>query len=225
MHAKRSILWAAAVILLGVALAMAAPQSPAHANRDQPRLPQLTVKQLDAHQRPLGEKILKVSSIGLGGPYNAMLRSPEMGDRLFAMLDYLRFHTSLPQRLNQFAMLIQGRLWTAQVIWLAHYPRALKDGLERSVVDDLKAGRRPAGMKPDEAAVYDFCTELSARHHVSDATYHRLRRYLSERQIVDLTAVTGTYATVAMLLNASEQPVPPGNKPPLAPLAAPLPVE
>jgi 4-carboxymuconolactone decarboxylase len=226
MRPRPYMLFAAAAAFLAAVLAVtvAAPQPGARLPQNAPRFPQLTLAQLDAQQRPLGEKILKVSSVGLGGPYNAMLRSPVMGDRLFEMLDYLRFHTSVPRRLNEFAILIQGRLWTAQVIWLAHYPAALKAGLEQSVADQLKAGRRPMGMKPDEAAVYDFCTELSTRHRVSDATFRRLRQFLSEQQVVDLTAVTGGYVTIAMLLNATEQPVPPGRTPPLAPLAAPLPV-
>lgn len=52
-----------------------------------------------------------------------------MGQRMFAMLDYLRFNTSVPRKLNEFAILIQARLWTSQVAWTVHYPLALKAGL------------------------------------------------------------------------------------------------
>src|SRR5437762_4331354 len=134
------------------------------------RLPQLSLEQLDAPQRALADKILKVSSVGLGGPYNALLRSPELGTRMFALLDYLRFNTSLPRRLNEFAILIQARLWTSQVEWYAHHPLAIKAGLSEAVAADLKLGRRPRTMQRDEAVVYDFCMELSTHHAVSDAT-------------------------------------------------------
>ena len=40
----------------------------------EPRFPQLTMDQLNAEQRPLGEAIMKISAVGIGGPYNAMLR-------------------------------------------------------------------------------------------------------------------------------------------------------
>lgn len=183
------------------------------------RFPQLTLEQLDAQQRPLGEEILKISSVGLGGPYNPMMRSPVMGERLFRLLEYLRFKTSVPRRLNEFAILIQARLWTSQVEWYAHYPLALKAGLSDAVAQDLKAGRRPAGMKPDEELVYDFCMELSTRHEVSDATFERARKVLSDQQVVDLIALSGTYVTVAMLLNAAQEPVPPGKTPPLQKLS------
>lgn len=180
------------------------------------RFPQITLDQLHGPARQLGEEIMKISSVGLAGPYNPMLRSPEMAGRLFQLLDYLRFNTSVPRRLNEFAILIQARLWTSQVEWYAHYPLAVKAGLAESVAADLKAGRRPANMQKDEAAVYDLCMELSTSHALGDATLARAREVLSDQQIVDLVAVSGTYVTVAMLLNAADEPAPGG--PVIAPL-------
>ena len=184
------------------------------------RFPQLILEELGPEVRPLAEEIVRISSSGLGGPYNAMLRSPVMADRLKRLVDYLRFGTSLPKRLNEFAILIQGRLWQAQVEWHVHCPLAVKAGLAESVAADLKEGRRPASMQRDEAVVYDFCMELSTRHAVSDATFKRTRELLSDQQIVDLIAVSGTYVTVAMLLNVSEAEIPAGKPLPLAPLPA-----
>lgn len=184
------------------------------------RLPQLTVDQLNTQQKALADEILKVSSVGIGGPYNLLLRSPELGKRMFALLDYLRFNTSVPRRLNEFAILIQARLWTSQVEWLAHYPLALKEGVSEATLADLRAGRRPAAMKPDEAAVYDLCTEISTTHRVADATYRRAALVLNEQQLVDLLTLSGTYTTLAMMMNAVEQTVPAGTDPPLPPAPA-----
>jgi 4-carboxymuconolactone decarboxylase len=207
---------------IGAMIVLTWPISGLHAlaSSSQPRFAQLTLDQLNDQQRPLGEKIMKVSSIGLSGPYNSMLRSPVMGDRLFMLLDYLRFNTSVPRRLNEFAILIQARLWTSQVEWRAHYPLALKAGLPQAVADDLAKGKRPASMQPDEAAVYDLCMELSTKHEVSDEVFQRARAIFSEQQLVDLVAVSGTYVTAAMFLkNAAEEGVPDGKVAPLAPLA------
>jgi 4-carboxymuconolactone decarboxylase len=204
---------------LSLALMVATPKFRAHADDHQPRFPQLTMEQLNPEQRALAEKVMKVSSIGLSGPYNSMLRSPVMGDRLFMLLDYLRFNTSVPRRLNEFAILIQARLWTSQVEWRAHYPLALKAGLAQSVADDLAQGKRPGSMSPDEAVVYDLCMELSTKHEVSDATFERARAILSDQQLVDLTVLSGTYVLTAMLLkNAAEEGVPDGKTPLLQPL-------
>jgi 4-carboxymuconolactone decarboxylase len=183
----------------------------------EPRFPQLTMAHLTDQQRPLGEAIMRISSVGIAGPYNPMLRSPVLGQRMFDLLDYLRWHSSVPLRLNEFAILITGRLWRSQVEWYAHGPLALKAGLSPAIIADLKANRRPAAMQPDEAAVYDFVMELSTRHEVSDETFARAKMLLGEQQVVDLTAVTGTYVSIAMLLAMAEESVPPGKEAPFGP--------
>jgi 4-carboxymuconolactone decarboxylase len=155
--------------------------------------------------------------VGLGGPYNPLLRSPVMAQRMYDLLDYLRWHTSVPTKLNEFAILIQARIWRSQVEWLAHYPLALKAGLSEAVAADLKANRRPTTMQPDEAVVYDFCTELSQRREVSDETFDSARKLLGDQGVVDLVAVSGSYVAIAMLLSAAEQGVPPGKEPPFKP--------
>jgi 4-carboxymuconolactone decarboxylase len=70
-------------------------------------------------------------------------------------------------------------------------------------------------MRADEAAVYDLCTEISTAHQVSDTTYKRAAQFMSEQQLVDLLALSGTYASLAMMMNAVEQNVPPTATPPL----------
>lgn len=206
---------AACTLLAGIAFSsLAADTSPPG---KAPRFPHLTFEQLNAYQKPLGEQVLKVSSVGLGGPYNPLLRSPVLGQRMFDLLYYLRWNSSLPLRLNEMAILITGRAWRSQVEWYAHAPLAIKAGLSPEVVADLKAQKRPANMKSDEAAVYDFVTELSTKHQVSDETFARAKEILGEQQVVDLTAVTGTYVTVAMLLATAEEGVPPGKDMPFKP--------
>lgn len=200
-----------------------------------PRFAPLALDQLTEAQRAAAAQILASSQRADGpagrhmtqsgqfpGPYDFLLRSPELAIRWRQMAEYLRFETSVPLRLNELAILIQARFWTAQFEWWAHYPLALRAGLPQSVADDLKAGLRPAGMQPDEEAVYDFCVELMRDRRVEDATLDRLKTQLSKAQIVDLVAVTGFYATVSMILNTVEAPIPTGEAPPLAPLTEPL---
>jgi 4-carboxymuconolactone decarboxylase len=182
-----------------------------------PRFAALTMEQLNVYQKPLGEQIMKVSSVGLGGPYNPLLRSPVLGQRMFDLLYYLRWNSSVPLRLNEFAILIIGRQWRSQVEWFAHAPLAIKAGLAPEIIADLKAQRRPQGMKDDEAVVYDFVTELATKHQVSDATFARAKQILGEQQVVDLTTVAGTYVTVAMLLTMAEEGVPAGKELPFKP--------
>ena len=206
--------WLSSLTLAAAGGWLAATMFAAPATSREPRFPQLTMDQLDEKQRPLGEQIMKVSSVGLGGPYNPMIRSPVLGQKLYDLFYYLRWQTSVPTRLNEFAILIIGRQWTSQVEWFAHAPLAAKAGLSTDIIAELKANERPSGMAEDEAVVYDFVTELTTTKKVSDATYARARKVFSDQQIVDLTAVAGNYVMVAMLLAMAEETVPSGKEEP-----------
>jgi 4-carboxymuconolactone decarboxylase len=183
----------------------------------EPRFPQLTMNELSDQQRPLAEQIMKISRVGLRGPYNPMLRSPVLGQKMFDLLHYLRWQTSVPLKLNEFAILIIGRQWRSQVEWFAHVPLAIKAGLSPEIVAQLKQNKRPSNMPPEEEAVYDFITELTTRHAVSDECFDRAREHLGEQQVVDLAAVAGTYITIAMILAMAEESVPPGEELPFKP--------
>jgi len=213
---KRSSLLSLAGLAAAAGLSAAVTMG-SHAMSKEPRFPQLTMNELTAQQKPLGEEIMKVSSVGLGGPYNPLLRSPVLGQRMFDLLHYLRWETSVPLKLNEFAILIIGRQWRSQVEWYAHAPLAIKAGLSPDIVAELKANKRPANMPPEETAVYDFVTELTTKHSVSDETFDRAKRLLGDQQVVDLTAVAGTYIAVAMQLAMAEESVPPGKEEPFGP--------
>ena len=212
MH--QASVWLSSLTIAAAGGGFAAPMFAGPAPSKEPRFPQLTMDQLDEKQKPLGEQIMKVSSVGLGGPYNPMIRSPVLGQRLYDLFYYLRWQTSVPTKLNEFAILIIGRQWTSQVEWFAHAPLAAKAGLSADVIAQLKEGKRPSGMAEDEAIVYDFVTELTTTRKVSDETYARAKKVFNDQQIVDLTAVAGNYVMVAMLLAMAEETVTSGKDPP-----------
>jgi len=179
------------------------------------RFSQLRYEDLAPEVKPLADDILQVSSAALGGPYNALLRSPEMARRCFDFLDYLRFKTSVSKRLNEFAILIQARIANAQYEWWAHDPIAQKAGLSPAIIEQLRHCQRPQGMQDDEALVYDFCIQLSLNHRVPDDLWQRAISTIGEQAVVDLTVLSGTYVMVSMLLNATQVGIPNGGAEPL----------
>ena len=183
------------------------------------RFPQLDPDRLTAEQRRVADAILSGPRGALVGPFNAWLRSPDLADRLQKVGEYLRFGSSLPRRLNEFANLITAREWDAQFEWFAHHRMAMEAGLDPAVAQDLAAGRRPADMRDDEAVVYDFATQLRRDRRVSDATFRSAVDMLGEQGVVDLIAVTGYYDLVSMTLNVAQVPVPGGGGPPLPAIA------
>ncbi len=152
------------------------------------------------------------------GPFNVTLRSPEMGDKAQALGAQLRFHSSLPNRLNELAIIMTARYWTSQYEWYAHRQLALKAGLSQSIIDAIANGKRPASMQPDEEAIYNFGNELLNTKQVSDAAFKAVVDKFGERGAVDLTGVMGYYCFVSMMLNIDRYPLPEGAKNELQPL-------
>lgn len=173
------------------------------------RFPILTPEAMSPAQKAVADRIVSGPRKSLGGPFNAWLRSPDLADRLQKVGEHIRFSSSVPPKLNEFAILITARAWNAKYEWYAHYPLALQAGLEPAVAAELALGKRPRGMTPDEAAVYDFCTELRRDKTVSDATFAAVQTRLGDQGVVDLIAVNGYYDLVSMTLNVAQVATPP----------------
>ncbi len=154
-------------------------------------------------------------SFNWDGPNALLLRSPELQARTQRVGEYLRYKSVIPQRLNEFAILITARQWDAQGEWLQHQALAEKAGVASATIADLKQGKRPGGMQEDEALVYQFLTELHGTKTVSDATFKAAREKFGEQGVIDLTTVSGYYTMLAMILGVAGNPVPAGVTPPL----------
>ena len=179
------------------------------------RFPVLKPDQMTPEQKAVAEAIQSGPRGSLGGPFNAWLRSPQLADRAQRVGEYIRFHSSIPARLNEFAILMAARHWDAKYEWYAPYPLALKAGLKPPIAADPAHRRRPAGMAADETAVYDFCLELRRDRRVSDRTFAAAKAALGEQGVVDLVAVSGYYDLVSMTLNVAEVATPPDGALPL----------
>jgi len=150
-----------------------------------------------------------------GPPYRAYIRNPDLAPRLSALSDYLRWNTSLPPRLSELAILITARQWTAQFEWFAHYPLALKGGLDPAVAGDIAAGKRPDNMKDDEAALYDLVMALYRDKKVTDSVYKAALDKFGERGIMDIIGIIGYYDIASMTLITMQATAPNDSVPPL----------
>ena len=213
MH--RNFVSRGAVIAAAVAtLAFASPALNLRGDRFKP----LNYDQMTPEQKAMVDHLLAGERKGTDGPFNVTLRSPEMGDAAQNLGAQLRFHSSVPRKLNELAIIMTARYWSAQFEWSAHRRYALEAGVSPATVDAIAAGRRPTGMKPDEEAVYNFCSELRNTKQVSDSTFQTAKNTLGERGVVDLIGVMGYYDMVSMWLNVDRYPLPAGTQPELKPL-------
>jgi len=182
------------------------------------RFKPLTWEQLTPAQKTMVEDVLAGARGSLGGPYNVFLRSPEMGNLAQQFGASMRFHSSMPAKLNELAIIITARHWTSQFEWYAHRRAAATAGLDEQIIQAIASGKRPTGMQPDEEVVYTFCTELLTTKQISDKTFDTTKAKFGERGVVDLIGVTAYYQLVSMLLNTDRYPLPDGVAAELKPL-------
>jgi 4-carboxymuconolactone decarboxylase len=207
------------VAILGfAAMAMAQTTTAPDLHLRGDRFKPLTYGELTPEQKTLADDVLAGDRGSLNGPYNVFLRSPEMGNLAQKFGAYTRFHSAVPKKLNEFAIIITARYWNSQYEWLAHRKYAADAGLGADTIEAVKNGKRPAAMKPDEEVVYNFCSELLDTRQVSDKNFEAAKSQLGEKGLVDLIAVVGYYHLVAMMLNVDRYPLPEGAKPELQPL-------
>ncbi len=187
---------------------------------EEARFAPLRPDQLTAEQKAWADSIAQPprNAKFTNPPYRAYIRNPVLAPKLQAISDYVRWNSSLPARLSEFAILITARQWTQQYEWAAHYPLAIKGGLDPKVAAALARGERPDGMKEDETALYDLATELNRDKNVSDATYAAAMAKLGEHGIMDAIAVMGYYSLVSMTLTTIRAERPNSDVPALPPL-------
>lgn len=184
------------------------------AKRPVQRLPLIEEADMNKAQRALLRALRegpRGQSIKPRGPFGAWMHAPDMGLLAQALGGYVRYQTTLPPRLSEFAILCTARHWRAQYEWFAHAPIAEREGVPKKVIADLQAGKRPGGASKEELALYDFIEELYKTRRVSDKTYERVYAFLGEEALVQLVGILGYYALIAMTLNVFNM-LPPEDK-------------
>lgn len=170
------------------------------------RMPPLDRENMSAAQRAAADELIAGPRKGVKGPFIALLRSPELLARLQKVGEFLRFDSSLPARVSEFATLIVARAYSQQFEWFTHVPLALRAGTTQATIDSLRQGKRPDAMDADEELAYAFTTEVLRDHGMTDATYRRAVDRFGEHGVVELTSLIGYFALVSLLLNVAQIP-------------------
>jgi 4-carboxymuconolactone decarboxylase len=149
------------------------------------------------------------------GPFNVLLRSPEIGDLVQQLGNSIRFASGLTPAQRELATLAAGRAWTSRYEWYAHARYAADAGIPAAVVDAIAAGRAPdlALLSKDEALTWRVAEELMFTRRVTDATYREALAVLGEQRLASAATLAAYYELVSMTLNVDRYPLP-ANAPP-----------
>jgi 4-carboxymuconolactone decarboxylase len=180
-----------------------------------PRLTPLDLDNLAPDQQAVVDKMLSGPRAGMRGPFESLLRRPELCDRVQHLGAYCRFGSSLPADVSELAIILTGKHWTAQFEFWAHARLAREAGLPDDIIEAVRTGAPPTFADSERGgqyrAAYDFVTEYFATNRASDATYQQAVAALGEGGVVDLIGVVGYYGLVSFTLNVFEVPLPDGE--------------
>jgi 4-carboxymuconolactone decarboxylase len=166
----------------------------------QTRFADIAAADLTEEQRKVVAELTAGPRGGVRGPFHALLRSPDLADRVRQLGDYIRFGNSLPPALREMVILLVARFWTAQY------------GLSPAIPDAIAIGKRPEGMSADETLIYDFVSEILDNKDVSDPTYAAAIERFGERTVLDILSTAGYFGFVSLILNAKRHPLPEGSQ-------------
>jgi 4-carboxymuconolactone decarboxylase len=189
---------------------------------EEARLPALRPEDLSAEQRRLYDTLttgprgaaaggIEVAADGaLAGPFNALLRHPAVGDSLQALGASLRYSGVLTDRCRELAVLLVAAHHRSRYEWHAHAPLARRAGLSDAQLEDVRTGRTPDVEDAAERTVVATVRALLARGDLDDAAYRRAAGTLGDAALVELTALVGYYALLALQLRVFRVPLPVG---------------
>jgi len=172
------------------------------------RLPTLSLEEMSTEQIEVFNSIVSGARGMIGGPFNALLYSPELTKHVEQLGVFVRYQCSVPERQRELAICVIAAHWRADFEWYIHAPLTLKQGVSENALKLIGEGKTPSFDDPADAVVYAFATELIRAGRVSDDTYRTALKIFGEKGTVDLTGLLGYYTLLAMTLNTFEVEVP-----------------
>jgi 4-carboxymuconolactone decarboxylase len=174
------------------------------------RLPQLRREALDPAAQAVWDRIASGARGGVGGPFTALILSPELCSRVEQLGVFIRYECSVPMRLRELAILCVGQHWQADYEWFAHAPIAATQGVPAAVIAAVGAGGESIPFDaPADAVVVGFVRALLRTGRVPDAEFAAAQALLGQKATVELTGLVGYYSLLAMQLNTFEVAPPP----------------
>ncbi len=168
------------------------------------RVPEINKREdLPTEQQPIFDEIA-ASRGRVSGPFKVLLNSPEVTRRIAHTGAYIRFESTLPDDVNELAVLATSRELDCQYEWTAHEPNARRAGVREEAIVAIRDRKAPQGLTPKEAVVVSYVQELLRDHRVSEATFQAALQRFGNQALTDLTATIGYYGMLACALNAFE---------------------
>jgi len=180
------------------------------------RVPYLTREELPPGKQPIYDRIQETRG-AVHRPFSALLNSPDAAEKVAAVGEYARFHSSLDPVVREMVILTVARELDSQYEWTHHEPIARRAGLRDEVIEAIRDRKAPQGLIRKEAVFIQYTQELLRRRKVTDATFQAVVHLLGTQGTTDLTVTIAYYTMLAHILAAFEVELEEDN-PPLLPV-------
>ncbi|HVB18479.1 MAG TPA: carboxymuconolactone decarboxylase family protein [Stellaceae bacterium] len=170
----------------------------------------ISVPEMNPAQKRVHDQIIAGRRGRFGGPFQLLIRAPEICGHAAPLGEVLRWGTSLPDRLSELAIITTARFWRAQYEWYAHAPLAANAGVPEAAIEAIRTGDTPLFAAHDEALVYRVCSEIFRSQRLSDDSFNDATAALGERGLVEVISIIGYYTLIANTLNVFEVGLPQG---------------
>ena len=137
----------------------------------------------------------------VGGPFLALLHSPELAGRTAHLGSYVRFESSLEPKVIELVALVSARELQCKHEWAAHVNHAQKAGIPLDTIRAVHQCRDAKDFTFEDAQIVSCVRELLRAHRITETTFQALYARFGERGLVELTATVGYYAMLACTLN------------------------
>jgi 4-carboxymuconolactone decarboxylase len=173
----------------------------------------IAVDDMTPAQREVHDDIVAGRRGRFGGPFQLLIRAPEVCRHLSRLGEYLRWGSSLSPALSELAICLTARHLRANYEWHAHMPLAVEAGVPESAMEAIRSGTTPRFETNDQALVYRVVTELIDTKRLSDASFAEAINAFGEQRVVELGTIIGYYTAIGNALNVFEVALPAGTAP------------
>jgi alkylhydroperoxidase family enzyme len=132
--------------------------------------------------------------------YKMVAHSPHVVRNFLRLGNSLIGRTELSPKLRELTIMRIARLCKSEYEWTQHTPVALEAGVSQEQLDTIDLWKESDSFTEAERAILQYVDEVAKNVTVADETFEILKRYLSERSIVELTLSIGWWGMLARLL-------------------------
>lgn len=169
--------------------------------------------EMNPAQKKVHDEIVAGKRGRFGGPFEILIRSPEVCSHLQRLGEFLRWGSSLSPALSELAICLTARHIRANYEWHAHAPLAVEGGVPAAAIEAIRTGATPAFQAKDQALVYRLVVELIDTKRLSDASFAEAIAAFGEGGVVELGTIIGYYTAIGNALNVFDVGLPPGQAP------------